>query len=434
MSSSVEIYTHDEIIDLSTHRTGNGIDSRKVKSLELNVLLNVANEVTGKQYGPILLCEVLLKERIISKRAYYFLSKIYEEGEEFRKVLVKLHQFCSLASLIYALYVCSYTDIADILHKNGCDFRPTQSVSVHGIPKQDSCHKSAVVFYITLKKSIDNDALIDKAGILQSKSTQLSNDLKNLRPDHTRRKECLTDKLMVVKCLTVEVTTNPEKRFAEINKIDQDNALSHKTIAKAPIYGKEACTHALVGDFETAEQLIMKARLILINVKTSWVVYYHYLNELFLKVAEFKKQPSEETKQSLLFYGFSGLKAVVNESKTTLRQWKRMYISFMLYGVLNLGLFLEEIQFPITREDRELARTLMLEFNRLSEGMETRRDMLYAFFMSRLHEDEDIQLAMTYAKRAVLLSDIGELRKGEKENIAAFFCKLTMKAWNSLAF
>lgn len=79
---------------------------------------------------------------------------------------------------------------------------------------------------------------------------------------------------------------------------------------------------------------MLKARLTLINVKASWVIYYHYMNEVFLKVAEFQRNPSSDIKQSLLFYGFSGLRSVSNKDEGTQRFWKRIYISFMLYGLL----------------------------------------------------------------------------------------------------
>ena len=168
-----------------------------------------------------------------------------------------------------------------------------------------------------------------------------------------------------------------------------------------------------------------KARLIFMHVKASWFIYFHYLNEVFLTVAKFEKMPSDDIKQRLLFYGFSGVRSVANEAEDTQRMFKRIYFSFMLYGLLSLGLFLNEINFPISAEDKSWARTLLLEFNRLSEGMETRRDMLYAFFMSRLHEKDDPPLALIYAQRARTLSESGVLRKGEKENICTFTEKLS---------
>ena len=98
----------------------------------------------------------------------------------------------------------------------------------------------------------------------------------------------------------------------------------------------------------------------------------------------------------------------------------------MLYGLLGLNLFLGDVNVEITAKDRSLAKTLLSEFNRLSGGMETRRDMVYAFLMSKLLESDDLELALIYARRAETLAKAGGvLRNGEAENISAFVSKLS---------
>ena len=150
-----------------------------------------------------------------------------------------------------------------------------------------------------------------------------------------------------------------------------------------------------------------------------------------MKVAEYSKNPNADTKSSLLFYGFAGLRSVGNEDEKTQQFWKRIYLCYlcyMLYGLFGLNLFLSEVNVEITAEDRTLAKLLLWEFNRVSRGMETRWDMMYAFLRAKLLETEDLELALSYARRAETLSKTGcVLRTGEAENISAFVLKLSNK-------
>ena len=296
------------------------------------------------------------------------------------------------------------------------------------VSKIDGSHSSALALYCTLKRNIDNSTFSDKKGFLHVKTQQFLNELQGLNPMSTRRRSCLLDKLLVVYCTSVEVITDVPSRREGLNLIRNDEYVRASPSAEAVLHSKEGATYDLQGDFERAEELMFRTRVSLAHFKPSWAAYYHYMGEVFLKVAEFGKCPNKHTKQSLLFYGFSGLRSVGNEDEQTQRFWKRIYISFMLYGLLGLNLFLGEVNIEITGEDRTLAKTLLSEFNRLSGGMETRRDMIYAFLMSRLLEFDDIELALTYARRAETLSKAGGvLRKGEAENVSAFVSKLSEK-------
>ena len=244
----------------------------------------------------------------------------------------------------------------------------------------------------------------------------------------TRRRSCIIDKLLVTYCVSVEVVTDVSSRLERLNTIRNNETVRECQLSEAILTSKEGATYALKGDFERAEELMFRARVSLQHFKPSWATYYHYMGEVFLKVAEFSKNPTDNTKSSLLFYGFAGLRSVGNEDEETQRFWKRIYLSFMLYGLLAMNLLLGKVNVEITVNDRILAKALLSEFNRLSRGMETRRDMVYAFLMAKLLEAEDLELALTYARRAETLSIAGGvLRNGEAENISVYVLELSNK-------
>ena len=348
---------------------------------------------------------------------------MYEKGEQFVRILTKAIRYCSFSNLVHALYECGYSDLADKMNFN----TSVSDVLTDIVSKVDGSHSTALALYSSLKQNIDNGSFLDEKRFLQMKTQHLLVELQCLNPESTRRRSCLLDKLLVVYCTTVEVSVaDVSSRLEGLEVIRNDKCLRESQIAEAIVHSKEGATYALNGDFERAEELMFRSRVALHSFKPSWATYYHYFGEVFLKCAVFCKHPNIDTKQSLLYRGFSGLRLVENEDEQTQRFWKRIYISFMLYGLLGLNWFLAELNVEITREDRALANTLLTEFNRLSGGMETRREKIYAFLMAKLLEIEDLELALTYARRAETLSKAGGgLRKGEAENISAFVSKLS---------
>ena len=414
-------------IDLSNHIPSRNREfAHRMSRADLDVILRIAEDLTNKPYDPLAVLDILQTEGHVSALICDDLKAMYGNGEDFRKIILKLSRYCSFESLVYGLHSCGYTEIAEHLENCRKGEGGLEHSTGHIMPKATGSHELALEFYAMLKGNVDNSTLKDKFAFFHAKAESFERELQTLDPESTQRKRCLLDKLMVVKCEFVGIITNSEIRAKALHDLKCNQTLRQTNVDVA-LYGKEACTYALKSNFEMAEELMLKARLKLVNFKASWLLYYHYLNEVFLKVAEFGKRPCNETKQSLLFYGFSGMNSLANENEDIQRMFKRMYISFMLNGLLCFGLFLEEIDFPITTGDRKLAYTLLAEFNRLSQGMETRRKMLYALFMSRIYEETDVKLALTYAKRAKILSREGELRTGEALNISRYVIKLTMK-------
>lgn len=400
---------------------------RRFTSAEFVAFLELTEEESRQYYDAMKVIDVLGKV-VLTCDAYKSLKKMYEGGETFLRIMTKSLRYCSYSSLMHALYECGYSDLAYKMKYNAGGRDHLVDARTDTISKLDGSHNSALALYFSLKRNIDNATFLDKKEFLKMKTRQFSNELQRLNPESIGRRSCLLDKLLVAYCVSVEVITDVHSRLESLNLIRNDETVRESQMSEAILISKEGATNALKGDFERAEELMFRARVSLQPFKPSWASYYHYMDEVFLKVAEFSRYPNSDTKHSLLFYGFSGLRSVGNEDEETQRFWKRIYLSFMLYGLLGLNLFLGEVNVVITEEDRTLAKTLLSEFNRLSRGMETRRDMVYAFLMSKLLETEDLELALTYARRAETFSKAGGvLRNGEAENISAYASKLTNK-------
>ena len=394
---------------------------------ELVTFLELMETEFDRNYDAMKIINVLENKNLPSC-AYTRLTKMYEEGEPFVRIMTKAISCCTYSSLVHALYECGYSDIANKM-ENFIVARGN-AVTVDAIAdvvsKIDGSHSSALALYYSLKRNVDNATFLDKNEFLKFKTQQLSSEFQHLDPEMTSRRSCIIDKLLVTYCVSVEVVTDVSSRLERLNTIRNNETVHESQLSEAILTSKEGATYALKGDFERAEELMFRARVSLQHFKPSWATYYHYMGEVFLKVALFSRCPNDDTKSSLLFYGFAGLRSVGNEDEETQRFWKRIYLSFMLYGLLGVNLLLSEVTVEITADDRTIAKSLLSEFNRLSRGMETRRDMVYAFLMAKLVETEDLELAITYAKRAETLSKAGGvLRTGETENISTYVMKLS---------
>ena len=92
----------------------------------------------------------------------------------------------------------------------------------------------------------------------------------------------------------------------------------------------------------------------------------------------------------------------------------------MISCLLGVGIDFEDINVGVTDSDRKYARSLLAQFDWLSDDLESRREMAYCYLTSRLLQHEDRDRAMCYGLRAKVLSDSGVFREAEKRNISKF--------------
>ena len=179
-----------------------------MSNADLVVLLTVLHQAPEISYDAVKLIDTLFKEKTISKRVCSNLKCMYTTGDSFQKVIIKTSRYCSLPSLIYAMYLCNYTDIAEKLKNYIKDMNGLADVTQADIEKLSGSHSAALELYLKLKKNIDNCVFVDKKEFLRVKTQQLTAALENAGPELMRRKSCLLDKLLVVKCVSVEVRNN----------------------------------------------------------------------------------------------------------------------------------------------------------------------------------------------------------------------------------
>lgn len=214
-------------------------------STELVTFLDILEMESGKQYDGMKMIQTLFEENILPRRGYNILKQMYENGESFIKILAKLSRYCSYASLMNALYACNFTDLAQKMRRRRNESVMIVDVTHDMIGKVEGNHSAALAMYGNLKSNIDNCTFANMSEFLRTKTELVINELENLNPTSTRRRACLLDKLLVLKCTSVEITTDLRARFEALSQIETDQNLLVLICVKAALHSKEAATFAL---------------------------------------------------------------------------------------------------------------------------------------------------------------------------------------------
>ena len=218
-------------IDLSTHAPPRNHEfSNRMSRTDLDVILRMAENLANTPYDPLAVLAILQKEGILSALICDDLKTMYENGEEFWKIVLKLSRYCSFESIVYGLYSCGYTQIAEHLENSRKGKIGSEDSTGHFMPKATGSHELALEFYAMLKGNIDNSTFKDKSAVFHAKAESFESELQTLNPESTRRKRCLLDKLMVVKCEFVGVTTNSEIRAKALHDLKCDKTLRQTNV------------------------------------------------------------------------------------------------------------------------------------------------------------------------------------------------------------
>ena len=389
---------------------------------DINTLLTVATNCTHKRFDVVPVLQFLYRSDTISPALYQELERLYGRGEACLKIIIRLARECSCQQLIYALFMCNHSDLAEQLLQDRYHRGNTGVYSLARTGGSDSC---VAIFYKTQKTNVDNGVFKDKNEYLWKLAQSLKGKIRRL-PSNSSRQRREADKLMITHCLRLETYQDTSERFSIIQDMSDGMLLSSVTAeGNALFVSKLGSTYALEGNFERSSEHIREAHSVLFVTKPSFVVHYIYLNEVFTKLLEYKNTPTDEIKTRLLFLGNRGLlstKEDRDESHT--RQIKLMLLTFMISCLLGVGVNFDEIEVEVTNSDWSYAKGLLAQFDELSDSLESRREMAYCYLMSRLLRYEDRAKALVYAKRAECFTEDGAFRGREIRNISNFITKL----------
>ena len=386
---------------------------------DIVVLLNFADRYChSKRFDVLPVVLYLFHSGAISNSLYKQLTTLFTEGDDCLKIIMRLARECTFGQLVNALYACSQVIMAEQL----LDERYHRG-SIYPLALTDGFHDNVGSFYGKLKSNIDNRAFKNENDFLWRMGQKFKHEIRKHPPDSSSQRRA-ADKLMVVHCLRLETFKTNSDRFSIIQDMHDDMKLVPVTaIGEALFNYKLGSTFALEGDFQKAEDFTGKARPILCVTRPSFAAHYMYLHKVFTKLVEYKNTPTDEIKTRILFFGNRGLQSTKEDSGLDTRHITLMLMTFMISCLLGCGIDFDEINVAVTDADRQYARSLLVQFDWLSDNLESRREMAYCYLMCRPLWDEDRVKALCYGRRALVLADNGVFRDAEKRNIFKFISR-----------
>ena len=385
---------------------------------DIVVLLNFAERCChSKRFDVLPTVLYLFNSGTISRILYEELTRLFTEGDACLKIIMRLARECSFGQLVHALYMCNQAVIAEQLlgerYQRG-------STVICSLTLTDGLYDGIGNFYGKLKSNLDNCVFTDKHDFLWKMAQHLKVEIRNHPPESSSQR-LAADKLMVVHCLRLETFKTNNDRFSIIQDMHDDMKLAPATaIGHALFNYKLGSTYALEGDFQKADDLIREARPIVHATKPSFAVHYMYLHEVFTNLVQYKNNPTDEIKSRILFFGNRGLQSTKEDSSSDTRNITLILMMFMVFCLLGVGVDYGDIDVQVTDADREYARSLLVQFDWLSDNLESRREMAYCYLMCRLLWNEDRVRALYYGHRTLVLADSGVFRDVEKRNISKF--------------
>ena len=105
----------ENFIDMTNRAFRGGSD---FPSTEFVAFLELVEAESSQHYDAMKVIDAL-GTAVLSCRAFKRLIKMLEDGETFVRIMTKALRYCSYSSLMYAFYICGYSDLAGKMKHRG---------------------------------------------------------------------------------------------------------------------------------------------------------------------------------------------------------------------------------------------------------------------------------------------------------------------------
>lgn len=173
--------------------------------------------------------------------------------------------------------------------------------------------------------------------------------------------------------------------FAQMKQLVSET--SNTSITDVVYFGRLANANSIAGNFQHSENMLTMARCRAYNTGPCLELVNMLYIEVYVKLWEFEKRPTEGIRQQLLMWGRIGLESLEEEDADTKTLWRRMFILRMVFCLLGIGNRANMIEnCPVDDSCLSQARNLLSDIDRAWYGIETRRKMFYYVAKARLFE------------------------------------------------
>ncbi|XP_060551698.1 uncharacterized protein LOC132713226 isoform X1 [Ruditapes philippinarum] len=306
---------------------------------ERNVLYFYKHEIRSS-INPADVALKLYRYGVLTGSSYSKITDILATGIAKERVsdylLENIPYYMSLEYFVRVLHECGYKELACHL------FLTYISGSFRSIPRSTSGQRQVVRELFRNLKHMVHDAQFENS---RSALRQLANRFigQMQRETNHMRQQLLADKCVAIIAAEIDAMSI---KFDE-NRIHEDDVFmqmkelvaktSNTSLSDIVYLSRLAYTHSIAGNFRKSEDILLEARCKAKYICPCLELVNMFYIEVYCKLWEFEKNPSEGLQKQLMMWGRVGLPILENEDEDTKTLWRRMFILRMVFCLIGLG-------------------------------------------------------------------------------------------------
>ncbi|XP_053383958.1 uncharacterized protein LOC123564993 [Mercenaria mercenaria] len=305
------------------------------------------------------------------------------------------------------------------------------SISQHPVKDLQFIH-----FFRNLKRMVHDAQFQNPRLALRQLANRFVDQMQN--ETNPVRRQLLADKCIAIIGTEIDaIAITFDKRLHEHDVFTQMKQLvsetSNTSITDVVYFGRLANANSIAGNFHNSEDMLTEARCRAYNTGPCLELVNMLYTEVYVKLWEFEKYPSEKLRKQLMMWGRIGIESLEHEDVDTKTFWRRMFILRMAFCLLGIGNRANVIEnCPVDKDCLSQARNLLSDIDRTWYGIETRRKMFYFVAKARLGElTNSITECIENIKVARKLANDGHFE--EIKFIAEYYEKVTQQIGNQTA-
>jgi hypothetical protein len=359
---------------------------------ERNVLYFYKHEIRSS-INPADVALKLYRYGVLTGSSYSKITDILATGIAKERVsdylLENIPYYMNLEYFVSVLHECGDRKLACHL------FLTYISRSFRSIPRSTSGQRPVVRELFRNLKHMVHDARFENS---RSALRQMANRFigQMQRETNHMRQQLLADKCVAIIAAEIDAMSIKfdENRIHEHDVFMQMKKLvaetSNTSLSDIVYLSRLAYTKSIAGNFHESEDILLEARCKAIYTCPCLELVNMFYIEVYCKLWEFEKNPSEGLQKQLMMWGRVGLQILENEDEDTKTLWRRMFILRMVFCLIGLGNRANIIESCVVDTERLIeAQSLLSLIDCTGSSVETRIKMFFCTARARLNDLSD---------------------------------------------
>lgn len=267
--------------------------------------------------------------------------------------------------------------------------------------------KRTLEFYRSIKTQIDNGVYVNPKETLQEFIRVL--DLRIVRSNQSQyESQYAMEQKVAVTALLVTQGMSCEATVSFLDSaLKMETNGTNNTSMQIFCTSRKALLEVIAGNKEKAEELITQTEVLCRSYVPCFAVTMALYDMVYIWWQKYIRHPTKENYEQLLTAGDTAFQSVQDFEPHGRNTWQRICLLDMALALLFISSHLEAPRTLNIASNTMVAKHILKEVSKRSDGIETRRKMIFFLCQAVVYKDENTVLADSYAKLAIEAADEG---------------------------